>query len=341
MRNEINMAGLTVASGEKVRKMVTVPGTSYEIPVTVINGVEDGKVFFVTAGVHGLEFPGIQATVELSEELEPEEVSGVVVFVPCVNTPAFFKRRAYICPDDEENRNFNMTFPGKADGTVAQKVAYFITETITKHADFHVDIHSGDVVESMEEFCAVCNCEDKEMQNFVIEAAKHTSFSHRIISHGASETYNVSGMKLKVPGLLFERGGAGILNWDEVERDKMDLISLMQFLKILPGEPIDNSTGQIYYQSHFWGSAHATGLFYKFVDIGDEVNKGQKMGEIRDFNGNVLEEFFAEFTGRVKIANNTLGISEGDDTFMYGCVEDATFSSAIPDRFKKALEEEA
>ena len=98
---------------------------------------------FVTAGVHGLEFPGIQALVELSEEIEPEEVDGAIIFVPCVNTPAFFKRRAYICPDNEENRNFNMTFPGKADSTLEQKVAYLITETMTKHVDFHVDIHSS------------------------------------------------------------------------------------------------------------------------------------------------------------------------------------------------------
>ncbi len=335
MKREINIAGLTVASGEKVRTMVKVPGTEYEIPVTVINGVDDGKLFFATAGIHGLEFAGIQATVELSEELDPYEVSGAVVFVPCVNTPAFFQRRAYICPADEENRNYNMTFPGKEDGTIAQRVAWFISDTITRHADFHVDIHGGDVVEDMEEFCAVCNTDDKEMQNFVIEAAKHTSFTHRIVSHGSSETYNVSALKLHVPGLLFERGCAGILNWDEVERDKMDLVSLMQFLKILPGEPIDNSKGQIFYESHSWGSAHATGLFYKFVNIGDEVAKGQKIGEIRDFNGNILEEIFAEFTGRVKIANNTLGISEGDDTFMYGSIRKEEIIADIPDRFKQ------
>jgi predicted deacylase len=57
---------------------------------------------------------------------------------------------------------------------------------------------------------------------------------------------------------------------------------------------------------------------YKFVETGDEVKKGQKLGEIRDIFGNLLEEITAVFDGRIKISNNTLGVSKGDDTFMYG-----------------------
>ena len=48
------------------------------------------------------------------------------------------------------------------------------------------------------------------------------------------------------------------------------------------------------------------------------MKKGQKLGEIRDIFGNLLEEITAVFDGRIKISNNTLGVSKGDDTFMYG-----------------------
>ena len=318
MKETFKIGELSVASGEKVCRNIFVPGTDYELPITVINGVEDGKVFLATAGVHGCEYPGIQALVELSQEIEPEEVCGAIVFIPVVNPSGFYGRRAYVCPADEKSTNFNHISPGDKNGTLAWKVSAFIFDEIVPQCNFHVDMHSGDIVEDLEEFIAVCATTDPEMEKFCTEVAKHTSFTHRINSHGRRELYNSSAIDRGVPGLLFERGGQGILNWDEAEKDKDDIISICQYLKILDGEPIDNSEGQIYYPRHHWGEAEHTGLFYKFVNTGDEIKKGQKIGEIRDMWGNVLEEIIAKFDARVKISPNSLGLSKGHDTFMYG-----------------------
>ena len=322
MKKTLTIGELSVAQGEKVSKVITVPGTNYELPITVINGSEDGKVFLATAGVHGCEYPGIQSLIELSQEIEPEEVSGAIIFILAVNPPAFYGRRAYVCPADEENKNFNHISPGNKNGTTADRVSAFIFDDIVPQCDFHVDMHSGDIVEDLEEFIAVCATTDPEMEKFCTEVAKHTCFTHRINSHGRRELYNSSAIDRGVPGLLFERGGQGLLNWDEVERDKDDIVSICQFLEILDGDPIDNSEGQIYYPRHYWGETGHTGCFYKFVTTGDEVKKGQKIGEIRDMFGELLEEIHAPFDGRVKISNNTLGVSKGDDTFMIGCTKE-------------------
>lgn len=322
MKQTINVGELAVKCGEKVSKCIVVPGTDYELPVTIINGCGEGKVFFATAGVHGCEYPGIESLVELSQEIEPEDVSGAIIFVLAVNPPALYGRRAYVCPADEENKNYNHISPGNKNGTTADRVSAFIFDEIVPQCDLHVDMHSGDIVEDLEEFIAVCNTENDEMRDFCTKVAQHTCFTHRINSHGRRELYNSSAIDRNVPGLLFERGGQGILNWDEVERDKMDIISICQYLGILEGEAQDNSEGQIYYPRHYWGEAGHTGLFYKFVETGDEVKKGQKIGEIRDMFGELLEEIHAPFDGRVKISNNTLGLSKGDDTFMIGCTRE-------------------
>lgn len=322
MERPITIGNISVMPGSKVKHTFIVPGTeNYELPVVVINGKGDGKVFLATAGVHGAEFPGIQACIELAEEINPEEVQGAVIIVPVVNTPGFYGRRAYVCPMDEESKNYNKVFPGKADGTVADKVAYFITEEIIKQADFHVDLHSGDMVESLEEFCAVANTKDEEMKAYITEAAKHTSFTHRINSGGSSEVYNRTAQLWGIPALLFERGGAGRVVPEEISRNKADLISLMQFMKVLPGEPMDNSEAQIFYPRHHWGEAGTTGCFYSYVKLGDQIRKGQKIGEIRDPFGVILETIVAKYDARVKIINNCLGISKGSDTFMYGSTE--------------------
>lgn len=319
MKTPLVIGGVTVESGGKVKHCFLVPDTeNYELPVVIINGKEDGKVFLATAGVHGAEFPGVQACVELAEEIDPEQVKGAVILIPVVNTPGFYGRRAYVCPADEENKNFNRVFPGKPDGTVADKVAWFITEEIVRKSDFHVDLHSGDIVESLEEFCAVGNTSDPELKAYITEAAKHTCFTHRINSGGSGEVYNRTAIGLGIPALLFERGGAGSVVPEEIARNKADLISLMQFMEILPGDPIDNSEAQIFYPRHHWGEAGATGCFYSYVKLGDEIRKGQLIGEIKDPFGKTLERITAKFDARIKIINNCLGISEGDDTFMYG-----------------------
>lgn len=319
MRDAIVIGGLAVSPGEKIKHTFIIPGTdNYELPVVVINGKEDGKVFLATAGVHGAEFPGIQACIELAEEIDPSEVCGAVILVPVVNTPGFYGRRAYVCPVDEENKNFNKVFPGKPDGSVADKVAHFITEEIVKKCSFHVDLHSGDIVEDLEEFCAVANTPDPEQKAFITEAAKHTCFTHRINSGGSGEVYNRTAILHGIPALLFERGGAGRVIPEEIRRNKADLISLMQFLNILPGEAEDHSDTQIFYPRHHWGEAEATGVFYSYVKLGDQIRKGQKIGEIRDPFGTVLETITAKYDARIKIINNCLGINRGDDTFMYG-----------------------
>ncbi len=318
MKRDIRIADLCAGSGMKAAGLITVPGTSYELPLTIINGVEDGKIFLVSAGVHGCEYPGIQATVELARELDPCAVSGAVIFVHAVNAPGFFGRRAYVCPADEESKNFNHISPGNRNGTTAERVSAFFFTEIVPQCDLHLDIHSGDIVEDLEEFIAVCNSPDPKVVEYCTEIARHTSFTHRINSRGRTELYNASAIDCNVPGLLFERGGAGRVKRHEIDRDKADIISICRYIGILEGEPVDNTAAQIFYPRHHWGEAGHTGLFYRFVKTGDEIKKGQKLGEIRDFFGNLLEEIFAEFDGRVKIANNTLGISAGDDTFMYG-----------------------
>ena len=319
MNHKITAAGVSVLPGEKKIVDITVPETDgYTFPAVLINGKTDGKIFLATAGVHGAEFPGIEALVELGREIDPEEVKGAILFIPVVNTPAFYGRRAYVCPADEEQKNFNHVFPGNSHGTIAEKVAAFITEEFVKLCDFHVDLHSGDIVEDLEEFCAVGNTSDPDLLSYMTSVAEHTGFTHRINSRGECEVYNRTVIDMHKPALLFERGGQGLVKEEETKKNKADLVSLMRFLHILPGEPINNAEGQIFYPRHFWGEAKASGCFRKFVKTGDEVQKGQLIGEITDFQGNVLEAIRAEFNGRIKISNNTLGITKGDDTFMYG-----------------------
>ncbi|MDD5944990.1 MAG: succinylglutamate desuccinylase/aspartoacylase family protein [Clostridia bacterium] len=320
MKNSITYGGITVAPGEKASGFATVPGTDFKFPVTVINGKEDGKTFLATAGIHGAEYPGIISMVELSKEIDPKDVSGAIVLVHCVNMSGFEERQTYVVPADPERKNLNRLFPGNANGTLADKICAYISDEFAGRSDFHVDCHSGDMVEDLEA-CVIC-CAPKLSENNAAanEVAKCLSFEWRMNSGGRTECYNSSSIDKNVPSLLFERGCRGTWSREEVDAYKADLLTVAKCLKILPGETAVNPN-QKFFTRHEWTEAGATGLCYMFCKVGDDIKEGQKIAEITDMFGNLLETVNAKFDGHVVITTSTLAMKKGDDLITYGEIE--------------------
>ena len=147
MSQDMTICGLEIKRGTKLRAMLPVPDTMTKIPLTVINGVEDGPTLLITAGIHGGEYPGIAAAIELGRDIEPEHVHGCLILLHPVNIQGFWARREFIVPED--GKNLNRVFPGTPLGTLADKTAYLISSNLFTIADYYVDMHSGDIHESL------------------------------------------------------------------------------------------------------------------------------------------------------------------------------------------------
>ena len=119
MSDTLSVCDLTICRGSKLRTMLPVPGTEIEIPLTIINGAFDGPTLLVTAGIHGGEYPGIAAAMELGHSLDPQEIHGSLIMLHPVNIQGFWARREFIVPED--GKNLNRVFPGNPDGTFAQR----------------------------------------------------------------------------------------------------------------------------------------------------------------------------------------------------------------------------
>lgn len=120
MSDILTVCGLTVERGTKLRTMLPVPGTDIEIPLTIINGAHDGATLLVTAGIHGGEYPGIAAAMELGRELDPQDICGSLIMLHPVNIQGFWARREFIVPED--GKNLNRVFPGNPQGTLSEKL---------------------------------------------------------------------------------------------------------------------------------------------------------------------------------------------------------------------------
>ena len=94
---EFKVGSLVAAEGTKVQGYLEVPGTPVKMPITLINGVNEGKTVVITGGTHGGEYPGVETSIRLAKTLDPQEVSGQIAIVHPVNVPAFALKRRTPC----------------------------------------------------------------------------------------------------------------------------------------------------------------------------------------------------------------------------------------------------
>ena len=161
-------------------------GNSGHLPLSIIKGKTKGPVFSIVAGVHGYEYPPIVATQKLIKAIDPEELNGTLIIIPIANLASFFTRTPFINPQDK--KNLNNAFPGRINGTVTEKIAYFITNHIISLSDVFLDVHGGDACEDLIPFvCYYDNKEKPEQTSLAKELSENSGFQYVV-----SYPYNIS-----------------------------------------------------------------------------------------------------------------------------------------------------
>src|SRR5499426_2881190 len=149
-RSSLTVGPLTVQPGAKASGMIQVPAGKDEattIPVSVIHGAQPGPTLALIAGNHGYEYTPIIALQRLLPNLDPKQLSGALILVHVANMPSFLKRTIYYSPVD--GKNLNRVFPGRADGTISERIAFAITHEVIERATHVIDLHGGDGNESL------------------------------------------------------------------------------------------------------------------------------------------------------------------------------------------------
>lgn len=318
MKQTVNFCGISAAPGTVARGWAEVEDTGYRLPVTVINGEKEGKTVLVTSAIHGCEYPSIEAAFRLAETTDPKDVSGQLVIVNPVNVDAFIERRPYIVVQD--GKNLNRLFPPVKDGTLGDRIAWTLTEEFIKKADFHLDLHGGDIPEEQTSYVYYPGIsEDKETLRLCEEAAGYVLHAtYRIRSSATNHAYSLSAA-LSVPSLLLELGENG--NWSETEVQLYmeNVHNLLRYLNILPGEAKKPEKPARQITKGTYIDADCSGRWYPAITRNDSLKKGQKIGEIKDLFGNVLKTYYADYDAEVLMVVTTLAIKEGEALFAYGC----------------------
>ncbi len=315
MSDTLNICGLTVERGSKLRTMLPVPDTQIEIPITIINGTQDGPTLLVTAGIHGGEYPGIAAAMELGKELEPQNICGRLIMLHPVNIQGFWARREFIVPED--GKNLNRVFPGSPLGTLAEKTAYLISSNFFPIADFYVDLHSGDIHESLHPYVYYPGQPTEELAEKARSVAKVLNVEYMVRSLATGGAYNYAA-STGLPSILIERGGAGLCLHEDIEEYKSDIRNILRKLKLLnepvkPRRYIPRDVTDIIYLE-----AMETGCWLHHIHSGDFVEEGQILGRTTDLFGETLTTYYAEQSGIVLYVCPALSAPKGTILLAYG-----------------------
>lgn len=295
MSRTIKIGGLELAPNTKLQTSVPVPNTTASIPLTIITGHQPGPTLLITAGIHGGEYPGILAAMELAKEIDPADLTGCLLLMHPVNTESFWQRTFALTPTDK--KNLNREFPGDANGTITSKIAHFLSNTFFPQLDFYLDLHSGDLHEQLTPYVYYPGLPSAELTTKARKLALALDIPYMVRSHATTGAYNCAALN-NIPSLLIERGGAGLCLRKDVEAFKKDIRNILSVTAMLPGAAPTPTIPQevtdlIYLESTEQGCWQAQ------VTCGTSVEQGQVLGTLTDVFGNIITTYYAQQSGIV------------------------------------------
>ena len=306
-RKTMTVGSATAARGQKVTGTIEVPpgvDAGLSIPVAVIHGAKPGPVLGLVAGSHGTEYTSIIALEKLIAMLDPSEISGTVIIVPLINIQSFEQKVPHVNPVDK--KSMNRFYPGKMDANASQteRASYLITKQVVEQCDHLIDLHGGDLDESLRPYSYWTKTGNEKQDQISRDMVLAFGLDHIIISTErpkdpqASRYLENTATTRGKPSITAEAGHAGTVETDDLNALINGCLSVMRYLKMLPGQPAMIER-PVWFERVVTLASEQTGIFYPVVKRGTYVEQGMKVGYVTDYVGKVIFEARAPVAGVV------------------------------------------
>jgi predicted deacylase len=315
----LTVGTITAAPGTSASGTLEIPARSGDrgstLPITVINGSKPGPVLALAAGVHGQEYTPILALQRLRTTIDPKMLTGAVIMIHVANMPSYLGRTIYYSPAD--GKNLNRVFPGRADGTLSERIADVITREVIERSTHVVDLHCGDGNESLRPYSywittGAADVAERGKQMALAFGMEHIVVDReRPLDAKTSVYLSNTAVTRGKPALTIESGGMGEIDEESIARIERGVAGLLRHLKMRADGPAPVARPVFLERSEVLRSRF-TGIFYASVAKGQSVKEGTVVGRVTDFHGKVLEEFRAPFTGQVLYVIGTPAMNEGE-----------------------------
>lgn len=286
--------------------------------VLVARGRRDGPVLLVTAGVHGDEYEGMEGLRRFFATLDPNELRGTVVAIPVVHEAAY-EARQRVSPLD--GMDLARAFPGRADGSPTQRIAWALRHELLPQCDFYCDLHSGGL-----------HYRIAPLAGYQLGPAQWNRRQREAcVAFGMPRIWGTAPLpgrtlsaarEAAVPAIYVEFEGGGLCRPQDVQHCCEGLRRLCAWLGMLEVEyPTqhdglcveDDRPDSGHLQSQ--GLAECDGFFRPRLGLWDRVREGDFVGEIVDPPGDVLQRLEAACTGWIVFLRTTPCVKQGECCF--------------------------
>lgn len=305
----ITVGGITVAPGTEQRIELPIARlptqTMLSLPVHVINGHSDGPHLWLSAAIHGDELNGVEIIRQVLEQVKPNKLQGALLAVPIVNIFGFIEQSRYL-PD---RRDLNRSFPGSARGSLAGRIAHLFMKEIVSHCSHGIDLHTASNHRvNLPQIRA--NLDDSETyrcaQAFGAPAIIHANTRDGSLRQAAA--------KQGISVLLYESGEALRFDQEAIKVGVEGVLQVMTALKMMDSDfkPDQGKTPPKESRETKWVRASQSGILHLQIELGQTVNKRQKIGYIADALGDTNKRVQSPCDGMVIGFTKNPLVNQGD-----------------------------
>jgi uncharacterized protein len=273
--------------------------TRRRLPFMAAHSGQEGPVVWLTAGVHGDEVGGIVVVQEVFRKLKKKPLrQGTLYAFPLLNPVGFETASRHVTISEED---LNRAFPGKEKGTLAERMAHQIFQTIVdSQPSFVLDLHN-DWVQSVPYTFIDPPPRNKvgKVYRQTQQLAANTGLMVILDKTEYKGTLSYSLLRHNIPALSIELGESYVVNERNIEVGTKLIWSILARNGMTePVEPFEfkyknDMRGLILAYSDEPLSS-SSGIVRFLVKPGDLVKKGEPIARVYDAFGHLLETLKAE-----------------------------------------------
>ncbi len=310
---EIN--GIYIAPGTEKKIDVNIAKlpshSAIDISITVARSQDPGPVILLSGGLHGDEINGSEIVRRIIEAEQNIPLIGTIICIPIINVFGFIHFSRYV-PD---GKDVNRSFPGNKNGSLASRVAYYLTKDILPIIDYGIDFHTGGADRS--NFPQV-RCMMKDEVNSELAGIFQAPFT--LDSKFRPKSFRQTASKFGKRILVYEGGESSRFDKYAIQEGIAGTLRVLKHFGMTAEAPIALNSNKLI-NSSSWVRSKKSGIFLTEVISGQYVKKNQLIGTINDPFGGFKNKIAATATGYVIGLNNNPLVHQGDALIHIGVIK--------------------
>lgn len=288
---------------------------SVRIQTDRIDGSKAGPHLVIFGGVHGDEFEPMAAVRRLGLDVTPSDLRGRLTLAPVVNEPAFLRGQRVA----EDGLDLARTFPGRADGSITQRVAHAASQLI-READYFIDLHTGGAAYTLLPLVGYMLHADSDVLG---QQRRMASAFNLPITWGTSAELEGRSLSVardaNIPAIYAEYLGGASCRPEGVTAYVQGCLNVMAFLRMIERDRPTNAV-KIVAEDPRPDSGHLqtchpapmTGFFEPAVHLGQQLRVGDLLGTVCDVLGRCVEPVRSHQAGVVLMVRTLSSVQSGD-----------------------------